>query len=411
VTERLRLLSSCWLILPLTLALAGCDEAEEPQSDAGADAAVADDAGPPPTNPAYMVASRLRTPSGRTFYVSVEPDLEARTVDLSRAFELNGFSRAYAYDGAVFTMDSEALEITRHRVTGDLDLVPQGSFSLAGRGIRAFRPLFVFLSSTRAYYVDFDGLQVVVWNPEEMVIEGTFPLENVDREGFTTEATDVRVVGDRVFVTLAWTNFTLLDLVPKVGVLVLDAANDAQEGIFEDDRCAAAGGAFVGADGDLYVLGDNDDGRYAAFGSRELPPPCLLRVRAGADGFDPDYYLDLRELTGAPELGHIAGLEDGTAVTRVIDADIDFASIEDPTDLAFEEIWDWMVLDIEAPSASSLGLPLSALPFPPFEVDGTLVVQREDGEDGTSTLYRVEGDTAVESLTVDGEFLQLARIR
>ncbi|HJL14326.1 MAG TPA: hypothetical protein RMH99_01650 [Sandaracinaceae bacterium LLY-WYZ-13_1] len=394
----------------IALACVACDDTAEPPTDAGlADAAR--DSGPPPTNPAYMVASRLRTPSGRTFYVSVEPDLEARTVDLSRAFELNGFSRAYTHDGAVFTMDSEALEVTRHRVTGSLDLEPEASFSLAGRGIRAFRPLFVFLSSERAYYVDFDGLQVIVWNPSEMIIEGSFPLGEVDREGFTTEATDVRVVGDRVFVTLAWTNFSLLDVVPSVGLLVIDAENDAVEGLLEDDRCAAAGGAFVDENGDLYVLGDNDDGRYAAFGSRDLPPPCLLRVREGADGFDPDYYLDLSEVTGAEEVGHIAGLPDRTAVTRVVASDIDFASIEDPTELAFEEIWEWVVMDLDAPSATSLGVPPTALPFPPFEVDGELVVQREDGDEGISTLYRVEGTGALESLTVDGEFLQLDRIR
>ena len=394
----------------LLLPLAGCgDESDPSDADAGPDAEP--DAEPPPTNPAYLVASRIRTPGGRTFYVSIEPDLEARTLDLSRSLELNGFSRAYAYDGSAFTMDSESLEITRHEVDAALDLQPGASFSMAGLGIRSFRPLFAFLSEERAYYVDLDNDQVVVWNPRAMTLEDTFPLDAVSRAGFESQATSVEVVGDRVFVTLAWTNFTELSVVPSVAVIVIDAAEDRLEGIFEDDRCAAAGGSFVDENGDLYVVGDNDDGRYAVFGATALPPPCLLRVPAGADGFDPDYYLDLRETTGAPELGHLAGLPDRTAVTRVIDESVDVDALGGLLELGGSEIWQWVVLDVDAGTSTELDIPLTALPFPPFVMDGVLYVHREDTEGGISQLYRVEGGAAIESLTVDGEILQLGRIR
>jgi len=364
-----------------------------------------------PTAPAYMVASRVLTPNGRSFFVSVEPDLERREVDLSRSLELNGFSRAYAFDGSVFTMDSESLEVTRHEVPGNLVLEPRATLSMAGLGIRNFRPLFAFLDEDLAYYVDLDGFQVVVFDPSEMVLEGTFPIAEAEREGFDEEATDIERVGDRVFVTLAWTNFDELDLIPRVAVIVLDAAEGRFVDILEDDRCAAAGGAYVGGDGALYVIGDNDDGRYAVFGDRPLPPPCLLRVQDGATEFDPDFYVDLREVTGSPEVGHIAGLPDGTAITRGLGREIDIDAVEDIADLAFAEIWEWLVLDVDARQATPLDVPLSALPFPPFEVGGELYFQREDGDEGISTLYQVVDDRADESLTVTGEFLQLGRIR
>jgi len=69
------------------------------------------------------------------------------------------------------------------------------------------------------------------------------------------------------------------------------------------------------------------------------------------------------------------------------------------------------VIDIAAESATRLDVPPTSLPFPPLAVDGSLYVHREDPEAGTSTLYRVDGTTAVAGPTVTGEILQLGRIR
>jgi len=390
--------------LLLVVAGAGCGD------DGGDGGSPPDDRSP--DDPAFLAASRVLTPNGRTLFVSVEPDLDARTIDLGGALELNGFSRAYAFDGSVFTMDSESLQITRHEVTADLRLEPGATFSMAGRAVRGFRPLFAFLSAEKAYYVDLDGFEVIIWNPSTMEIEGSFPIPEVDREGFEEEATDIEMIGDRVFVTLAWTDFNDLDVIPVVAVVILDGDEDRLIALPEDDRCVAAGGAFVGGDDELVVIGDNDDGRYALLGDDELPPPCLLRIRAGEDGFDPNFYVDLAALTGAPEVGHIAGRPDGTAITRGLGREVDLDEVDDVRDLAFAEVWEWVVLDLDEGTSSSLDVPLSALPFPPFEVRDELYFQREDGDAGRSTLYRVDEDRrAEESLTVTGEFLQLFRIR
>ncbi|MEM9069290.1 MAG: hypothetical protein AAGE52_12325 [Myxococcota bacterium] len=391
------------LLAVLTLSCIACGD-DSSVIDAGGDS----DAGV--EGPAFVVGSRIRTPSGRTFYVSVEPDLNAREIDLSRSLELNGFARSYAFDGAVFVMDSESLEVTRYRVTNDLLLEEEGRLSMAGLGFTTFRVLFVFLSPERAYYIDTQQQQVVRWNPREMVLDGTVPLEGIDRgEQFEFQITGLQRVEDRIFLPIAWTDERALELVRSVAVVVLDAATGETEGVFEDERCVAAGGSFATSNGDLYVIGDNDDGRFSVLGDDDLPPPCLLRVRAGADDFDPDYYVDLRELTGAPEVGHLVGLPDGTAATRVLSGDLDLSMVDDPFELTFAEVWDWVLFDVEDLTVRSLGIPLSALPFPPFEVNGTIVLPQESV--GRSTLYRVEDGAAIEGLSVAGEFLQLGRVR
>ncbi|MEM8608789.1 MAG: DUF4374 domain-containing protein [Myxococcota bacterium] len=367
----------------------------------------------PPDEPdvetAFVLGSRIRTPDGRAFFVSIEPSLEATELDLSEALELSGFARVYTYQGALFTMDSESLVIQRYQVGADRSITPETRLSMALLGFSRFRPLFAFVEPTRAYYIDPQQSQVVVWDPEEMVLIETLPIEGLLRENFDIRQTGLHIVGDRIFLPFAWTRETDFEIVPSVTVLVLDRQTGEPLGIFEDDRCVGAGGGFATENGDFYVLGDSHDGRFEVFGDNALPPPCLLRIRSGADDFDPDYYVDMKEAMGAIAVGHMHGLPNGQAVTRVLAVDIDPAIVEDPFDLTFAEIWQWVTFNVADPSPTPLDIPLSALPFSPYLVDGELYVPREGETD--STLYRVDGTRAIAGPTVSGEYLQLHRLR
>ncbi|MEM7138012.1 MAG: hypothetical protein AAF500_15635 [Myxococcota bacterium] len=397
-----RAVSLALAVLCLMLPSIGCGSSE-PSVDAPTP-------GEPSDSPAFVLGSRIRTPDGRAFFVSIEPDLEARELDLSRAIELSGFARTYTFDGALYTMDSESLVIRRFRVGADRTVTEDGRFSMAFLGFTRFRPLFAFVEPTRAYYIDPQSSQVVVWNPAEMVLIETLPFDGLFRENFDIRQTGLREVGDRIFLPFAWTRETEFVIVPSVTVLVFDRQTGELEGIFEDDRCVGAGGSFATENGDFYVLGDSHDGRFDVFGEEELPPPCLLRIRSGADGFDPDYYVDMREaMGGAVAIGHMNGLPNGRAVTRVLAIDIDPATVEDPFDLTFQEIWQWVTFDVANPEPTLLDIPLTALPFSPFLVDGSLYVPREGEAD--STLYRIDGTQAIAGPTVPGEYLQLHRLR
>lgn len=364
---------------------------------------------PPEDGSAFVLGSRIRTPDGRAFFVSIETDLESRQLDLSRAIELSGFARVYTFDGALYTMDSESLVIQRYRVAADRTVTPDERVSMAFLGFNSFRPLFAFIDRTRAYYVDLQQGQVIVWDPDAMALIESLPVEGLLRDSYELRQTGLHVVGDRIFVPFAWTREAAFEIVPTLNVLVLDRETGDLERILEDDRCVGAGGGFATANGDFYVIGDSVDGRYDAFGDNDLPPPCLLRIRSGASDFDPDYYVNMLEAMETEAVGHLIGLPDGQAVTRRLAVDVDLSTVEDPFDLTFAQIWQWITFDVENPTPTPLEVPLSALPFPPFEVDEVLYVPRE-GE-AESTLYRIDGDQVTEGPTVPGEYLQLHRLR
>ncbi|MEM1416256.1 MAG: hypothetical protein AAGH15_15215 [Myxococcota bacterium] len=403
--------------LLLAVALVACGDGDESgaSADAGTDPVDAgmdtgaDDAGADDDR-AYVVGSRIRTPDGRVFFATLVPDLAARELDLSTSLELSGFARSYAFDGSLFTMDSESLQIVRHDVAEDLSIREADRFSMAGLGFRRFNLAFVFLDPERALYVDDENYQVVRWNPREMALDGMASIDELIRDDFELDILSLHPVGDRVLVPFAWTLIDDFRLIPTVNVAILDATTGELLGVAEDDRCAAAGGGFVGPEGDLYVIGDNGAGVYGVFGDNDLGPPCLLRIRAGEDDFDPDYYVDLRALTGAAEVARITGLPNGQAAVRAVLPEVDPDSVDNPIQLTLAEIWDWTLIDVTEPSARSLGIPPSAATFPPFTVDDQLVLIREAFA-GFSTFYLVDDGVVTESVTADGELLQLGRIR
>ena len=367
--------------------------------------------------PVYVLGSRIRDPSGRAFFVTVLNDPTPRQLDLSQSRETRGFARSYAHEGAVFLMDSESIVITRYEVTDDLQLVEDGRFSMARLGLASFDPQFYFVAPDRAVYVNAARPELVFWNPTEMVIEEVVPLEIDPREGFRVQVNNVQQVGNRLYMVYGWFSTNIaLEPFESVGVVIVDATSGETIARMEDERCAAGTGGFVRDNGDVYVMGGALNAAELIF-MYDVQPTCMLRIRNGAQEFDADYYVNLTELTGAGGFSGLAGLSNGTFVTRALSNvdpdDFDDIGLGDQLDLF--QVWEWLLVDIEAEESTRLGTPLTGVTFPPFVLDDEqLAFPTENitaGTTGTSTLYFVEDGEARESVTVPGEILQLSRVR
>ncbi|MEM9066920.1 MAG: hypothetical protein AAGE52_00400 [Myxococcota bacterium] len=392
------------LVIVIAL-LVGCGDDSAPVGDAGTDVAL--DAAPA-TNPAFLVVNRVRTPDSRAIFLNVLPDLEPRTIEPGNGLEVGGSSRATVYDGKVYAFESETGEVARYRVTEGLELVEDGRFSMTGLGITRFRTQFIFLSPTRAYYVDIAGRQVVVFNPTAMEIVSTFPAVEFERGDFNISVARPVQVGDRVMIAVAWDNASDGEFVPSVAVVVLSATEDRVERIIEDDRCALAGGGF--ADGDrFYAIGDSGAGGFDIFGVAPIADPCV--VRTDGETFD-DFVVDLRTVTGAPHFSDAIGAGDGTFVTRIYDSDIDPDTLTDPFGFFNLEVWRYAIVEIETGTTSRIeDLPLSGISFDPIVIEGDYYVQLVDEDEGRSTLYRLSTGGATETVEAIGDIQGAARIR
>jgi hypothetical protein len=287
-----RALTTCALLA----ACSGDDARVVPREGAG------DAAGAAPTGelgPAILVATFVRNPDGRNIYVGAVPDVPTGELDISRFLEFGNVD-VTTNAGYVFVWDRDPATMTRYTVGADLALLPGPTISFANQGVSG-SPAHVYISETRAYTPSPQLDLVVVWNPQAMEIIGTLPMDPPERPaGLETFFFDGRLVGDRVIWSLASTNFDGVSDHPAAAVAIANAFGDEPVQVVEDDRCVGADGTQVDAEGNYILRAGASWGSYAAYGERtDGVRTCLLRIRPGEWQFDPDYLVDMKELTGS----------------------------------------------------------------------------------------------------------------
>jgi len=359
--------------------------------------------------------SRVLQPPGRTNFVHLLPNLEGPEVDISRAqLELGGFSRVRAFEGDLLVFFGESGEIARYTVEPDLSLTESARFSMLNEGVSSFFNSIVFISSTRAYYLHAEQLQVVVWNPREMTLTGTFPVD-IRVEGYPEVIFGLpTLVRDRVLVPVAWVERGGVEPRPVVGVAQISATTNELISVSVDDRCGFSLAGFADG-GSYFIVGDWRSGAYSTYSPEPLPPACLLEFDPATDDFS-DRFLDLELVTNAPAVSGAFGLGDGTFVARIYDAPIEIAEIPEafpnPTEYFGLELWRWGTIDIHTGETRLVTeLPLSSLSFAPFVIDGQLYIGVARESLGSSTLFRIEGASAAATLTSPGEIMNVLRIR
>ena len=260
------------------------------------------------SNPAVLVAVIVEKPEDRNIYVGAVPEVPEGELDYSHFLEF-GSVDVSTFGGYVFVWEREPARMTRFTVNEALDLVAPKTASFERYGA-AGGGENVFVSSTRAYLLTPDLDSIVVWDPETMGITGSIPVD-LERafedvggqplEGFETFTHKAMLVGDRVVWQLVSSNWDTNQIRHATTLLVADASDEAENArIVEDERCAGANGGYVDGKGDYYVRADAYWGYFSIYGDAVEPPQsCVLRLRAGETEFDPDYQVDMRNLTGS----------------------------------------------------------------------------------------------------------------
>lgn len=386
----------------------GCGSSESSPPD--------DDTPPGPlADSAIMVVTRGVTPDGRFILVNVVSDLEEQDLVLEEALPANGLSRARAFDGKLFVFDGERGEIARFEVESDGTFVEEDRLSMTRLGVTRFISSTVFISSTRAQYIDTTLDQVILFNPETMTITGNYLVPELNRgEELRSRIQAPERIGDELFSNVRWFSGETLRFDPQVTVLVFSATDDRLLRVVEDARCAVAGAGFVDQ-GEFYVVGEYEEGTFDVFGIPEdAPPPCVLRVGPGYTSFDPGFALDLRATVGAPQFAGGLRVRDGVFAVQSYQSDIDPTSFPTPQEYNAANVWRWTLVNYEQQTATVLeDLPLGeTTPFGPYRIDEQLYVPVFDATDGSSVLYRVNEDgSVVPSLRSRGQIIGLERIR
>lgn len=366
--------------------------------------------------PLFLVHSALDTDDGRSNYFTLVESLdEARALDYGTSLELPGRARLYAAAGIGFFAigDAENITITRYELEEDGTLVEGASLSLQAHGVTSMGPQAVhFVSPTKAYYKDADQAQVIVWNPEEMVIERAIPLPDdvvvADHVNFFSQWAGRE--GEAYFAVGAYT-FEYDRVLPGTSLVRLDTETDELT-VTSDSRCRGLD-QTANVDGTLYFFSDVINGfGHAVYPDDAGQQDCILRVSAGNTSFDEDYVGSI-----APALdGRI-----GTVVSVTDDGEV-WAQVIDPETMPTEPgttYGEWY-----AAGWKWWHLPLATL-TDPVEIDGEagaysgFTVATDDGffvsqtaaDYSETTLVDLSSGAAVSGLSFPGFALDIARVR
>ncbi len=317
----------------------------------------------------WLLQTRVFDEDGTMGYAIATATLDG-TISNERSIEQGGGGMVYAAPGAAngsFLLTyAEQGTLTRYEVTADNDIVEGETISFANYGVQSGYGVIAWVDDHTAYWIDNEQLQLIRFDPTDMVIAGAIPIEGTERDGFITEFSGYPVVrDDGVYFPVRWRKDweDPEPTAPSGAMLVhVDPASDVVT-VSEDPRCTSLLISKTTASGDTYWFSDNYN-TYARIigGEARGVPDCALRLRRGEQTFDPDWYLDLADRTGGrPADGVIAG--DGSLVWLSVfhEEQLD----ERPEDIDTADVapaWQWYAVDLEsdAPAVESTERPFAS---------------------------------------------------
>ena len=295
----LSVISTLWrlpLFLAATLAafaLVACDDSGE---DAGSSENGSGD------DPIMWIQNSATPDGAASAFMAFSAEVPTQVFDRSRMIEL-GQGTGDAFNGMVFTYDFEALTITRWQLSDTLEPTPAEVIGLANEGVAPWWKN-AFYSDTRAFIFNLPAGEIVEWNPRDMAITARHQVEPLENPGAHTG--NAYRSGDRFLLPIGGHNWETLELDPVTVVAIFDPEQMTVT-YATDDRAPSTFEAFVAENGDFYALPDRATSYLRHYFAPDVggPPGGLIRIKAGEDEFDPDYYERLDELAGGRALAQI----------------------------------------------------------------------------------------------------------
>ena len=406
------------LAIPLLfITLLGCDDPSSPADDGGPPP-MGDGGSAEPDDSLFAICGAIFSPDGPSGYLALVPSLDATTsVDVENTIVFPGGAACAAVErsGTIFVGLAESPVIQRWEIDDEGNPSLTGQVSLAGEGFAsAFRsrnPIQI-LSDSKAYFVSNEG--VVVWNPSEMVIEGSFPLAGLNAPDLTTALSFPLRDGDRLVIP-AWYRRADRSLAPRTQFAFIDVNTDEVTYSPVDTRCSVDWPA-VADNGDMYFASPADQGINAAFGFAGDPaaPPCVVRLPAGATALDPAFFLDPQELV---EPNYAGALADGVeALAFTLGYDESIRPLDESTALEAIGVPAWRYYGFSLAEPAGGATLVDALPagagLPWFNTaDGVPYVFNVNAETGRATLFDISDPRAAQAAAnVPGLPLQAIRV-
>ena len=324
-----------------------------------------------PNNPMYLVKSTAWvTEAGVSLHFLTDTLDEETVFDPDTALAIPEYTgiaipEGYNPDNAFYAGMYTSSVYRRYVVsdTGEVSLGDELDFSgvtsATGRNLlRATQ----FMSPTKAYALDFAGLQVIAFNPTDMTLIDTHESKDgvntislaslADADLPRTWSVFPTTDGDRFVATVGFYGADFSDT--GVTKLVIIDSSDNSVATDSVNNCSAVSGSAKDAAGNMYFA-SYDEAALANEQGRGTYAPCIIRVLAGTNEFDDSYLMNMQNLTnnGRMAMGAVTG--NGNIGYNLIMSDAGQAMVTDET-LAKHlriPVWEFYSFDLTDDNATA----------------------------------------------------------
>lgn len=405
------------------LALGACEDGGSSEGTDAGGGATHDhdhdhDAEPEPAEPQYVLHTAVQAPDGdRTNYFTVVASLgEERELDYKQSLEVPGRARLYAEPGiGHFAIgDGEDVSITRYELAEDGSFEPGDSISLQSFGVASMGAQAVlFTSPTKAYYKDDTQAQIIVWNPQEMLIEKSIDLPaELIREGRVTSLSSWVHREGEAYIAVGWSTETYDQVDPGLALVRIDTETD-EVAVSEDSRCRGVYKTAKYEDTLYFFSGVINGFGYAVHGDDGGQQDCILRILPGEEEFDPDYLASVAHALSDEEIG--TGI-DVTSDGRVWYQVVDTSAVNTDPGATYGEWyatgWTWEHFDLETLSDRVTALDeAGAYAGVAFVVGDDFFISQTAADYSETTLVNLSGGEPAPGLSFPGFTLDVAQVR
>jgi hypothetical protein len=371
---------------------------------AGTPGAAGDSGGTSSAEDGYLVVVTEReSPAVNLQYLHVLEDWpESGELDYDTAIELGEFVNVHAMGPAVFVHQPDDASVRKVVVKPDGTVTEDVTVSFANYGVAGFSGDMVYVSPTRAYFVDEAAAQIVIWDPSAMEVLGAASItkEALSRGDLVAQISRGIALDGEGFVAASYRNWDTLEYHDAAAIGVFDVTADEPElQIIEDDRCSSTVTTpFDGGDGFIYLISD------AALGFDALANPkrtekslCVLRMSPGTRKFDESFFVDLKEVLGSPGFYAAHPMKNRKLLVNLWAPDVELNSVANPEDSnwywEYPPYFEYAIVDLASGKATPVpDLGRAAVQWSiTLRVDGDTYVQAYR-EDTGSDVYRVDVD-------------------
>ncbi|MEM9727279.1 MAG: hypothetical protein AAF997_01755 [Myxococcota bacterium] len=261
-----------------------------------------------PEDPFYVLCGTLPTPDGGSTYAAIEPEISSDIdIDVAQTLEIPGFGACLpgaGGTGTIFTASGAGPIFSKWNVRADGSFEEAGRVSFANLGVQSTRTAISgthFISETKAYFLDSDSQQLIVWNPDALEIVGTIslaPLLSLGPEGSLPEFATAIGVDDQVLILGGFADLRTTYATEGIAVGFIDPTTDTFSSTSYDPSCGNVGSPQVYPDGTIYLASNARMADAYYLGEENAFAPCLARILPGETEVDTSFTRPLEALTG-----------------------------------------------------------------------------------------------------------------